>query len=369
VKFFLPSLLALIMLCGCKAKPAEPGEETEPAAVAQVQVYTLQPQAFTRTLSGFGTLAFPPESTTISVAFEAKLDKIYVQNGQTVARGAPLLTLIPSAAAAVESAQAQAELRTAKAMLANVQRLKQAQLATNVELMQARQGVDIAQAKSAAIAQQSTLHAPLSGVVSGLALTVGGVIPANSALLQLSAESDLQAHFGVSVEGNVAPTPIPGQAVQLTLPSGVTLAGHVRKVLTLDPQSQVVPVWASLDQFDPKNTVPASAGEKLAAGMPISAEIAVQQNPSALLLPINAILENEGESYVFVVEKNIAHKRLVQVLTRTHDQAEIASFSPGNAASPELEPTGLAPGQLVVVVGNNVLSDGMAVRAGETLAP
>ncbi|MFA5844179.1 MAG: efflux RND transporter periplasmic adaptor subunit [Coriobacteriia bacterium] len=92
----------------------------------------------------------------------------------------------------------------------------------------------------------------------------------------------------------------------------------------------------------------ADTGKGILIGMKGDATIELQSIPDAVQVPIEAVLDEGGVSYVFVVSSGKAKRVDVKVGTMTEIAAQILS--------------GVKPGDEVVLSGGGVLKDGMPVR-------
>src|SRR5579864_4461235 len=101
---FLP--LALIMATAVGAASAQD------APSVLVQVTTLHKGSLPRLVTAYGSVeAGPSARQTIIAPLSAVVDQVYIRQGQTVAKGAPLVRLLPSPPIAASYAQADAALR------------------------------------------------------------------------------------------------------------------------------------------------------------------------------------------------------------------------------------------------------------------
>ena len=88
-----------------------------------------------------------------------------------------------------------------------------------------------------------------------------------------------------------------------------------------------------------------------AAGEGIEAHVELDPSPQAIALPEEALTVSQGGSAVFVVEGGTARRRTVTTGARSAGRIEIT--------------TGVLPGDRVVVVGVDLLTDGAKVTATE----
>jgi hypothetical protein len=102
-----------------------------------------------------------------------------------------------------------------------------------------------------------------------------------------------------------------------------------------------------------------AAPTRLPAGTPVHLEIQGQPDAGAVLVPAAALMQEGTQSYLFAVDaQGKAHRRPVRIGIVAGGQAEILA--------------GVAPGEMVVVSGQNALPDGAATTpapAAEQEAP
>jgi len=89
-------------------------------------------------------------------------------------------------------------------------------------------------------------------------------------------------------------------------------------------------------------------GYILKPGMFGRVEITLRSQPQAVLVPVQAVLNQDNKDYVFVVKDGQAYRRVVQKGLVKDTVMEIIQ--------------GLSPGELVVVSGQSLLREGMAVK-------
>ncbi|HVH36587.1 MAG TPA: efflux RND transporter periplasmic adaptor subunit, partial [Tahibacter sp.] len=188
------------------------------------------------------------------------------------------------------------------------------------------------------------LRAPDDGVISRRDVQPGQVVASGDQLLRLI------RHGRLEWRGNLPEAELvrvqEGAPVQVAGPDGRPASAQVRRVAaSLDPASRTGIVYATL-------TDPGS----LRAGMFAQGELQLGES-AALLLPLAAVVQRDGHSYVFQVgaEQRVTRKR-VEIGRVGDGQIEIVS--------------GLEPNASVVARGAGFLSEGDRVRViAGTAAP
>ena len=171
--------------------------------------------------------------------------------------------------------------------------------------------------------------APLGGVVDELGASLGQSIEPNTVLYKISDRSKVNVVARVYEEdlGKVA-LGQPARIRTLSYPDKV-FAGKITLVgPSLDPQSRTVEVWIAL--ANPENL--------LKPNLFARAAIVLKQNAAALAIPNAAIIEANGEKFVFVHQKNEYAR--VEITTGASDDQNTEVTD------------GLVPGDEVVTQGN-----------------
>jgi multidrug efflux pump subunit AcrA (membrane-fusion protein) len=181
------------------------------------------------------------------------------------------------------------------------------------------------------------ITAPVAGKVMSLTAEVG-----NMASPALPAAT-LLGPGGVAVTARVTEQAVglfsPGLPVEVEVPAkGMIVSGDVREVAP----------GAAAGARSFLVTVRVAEAGGLRPGMFARVRLAVAENPAAVLVPREAVLEQEGRFFVFTVQDGKAVRREVTVGLRDENFAEIIS--------------GIVAGEAVITAGQQFLEDGAAVR-------
>jgi len=293
-----------------------------------------------------------------------KVVKIYVEVGDLVTRGQILAELdaetfkLRLEQAKAGLAMAQANFEDAKRNWKRIKELKEkgsvseqqyekVQLgynAANAQLQQARAAFDLAEWQL----RVSVMKAPFAGVITGKYMNEGEIInpqmPGGRGVVGLMDFS--------RVKITVRATEIqvhqisPGQRAEISVdayPNRV-FTGEVYAVSSAaDPGSRTFEVQIKVSNPD----------FALKAGMFCRVEIVVNERNNVLTVPVDAILNEEGKHYAFVIESDRAVKRSVELGLQEGTVVELLS--------------GLHEGEKVVTVGKEVVEDNSTVdvKGGE----
>ncbi len=174
-----------------------------------------------------------------------------------------------------------------------------------------------------------TINAPKSGVIDARNVVVGQAVDPSTVLFHISDRSEVFAVARVYEEdiGKIKP----GQEAR------VRALGYPKQVFNgkislidpdLDPLSRTVKAWIRL----------ANPRDLLKPSMFVRAAVVLRRNEAALTIPNSAIIEANGEKFVFVREGNKYHRVEISIGAKDDEFSEITD--------------GLVPGDEVVTQGN-----------------
>lgn len=332
---------ALVVTAGC-GKSDDTSDDAAPAVV-QVRTAVAVAQGFTETVSAIGTVsARAGHSASLSAPSAGRVARVLATSGQYVAAGQPLIEL--------DAAPFQASQNSADAALQAAQQAYDREQRLAAEGIVARKDVeaaaaDLARARadrenSAREAQLSVLRSPIAGVVTRMSATLGASVDPSQPLV------DIADPNAVDVLLNLSPTAAaeirPGAHVSLS--AGESVGGEALGSGTVTDIAGTVDTTTRSVQV----RVAASPTRPLRLGETVYGQVAVRSIPTAITVPIEALVP-QGEGYqVFVVDAHsIAHARPVTVGGRTASVAEITS--------------GLTAGERVVTYGAYGVEDSAKV--------
>jgi RND family efflux transporter MFP subunit len=342
--------LTAALLSACRGKTVE---EIETTAAAPVKIITLAPATLGGIVAATGVVAAAPGADWVITAPEpARILELPKAEGDRVRTGDLLVRFeIPSATTDVanrraEVEQAEARVENAQASATRLTTLVEHGVAAQKELEDARRELTEARAalaqaqaasRSAAVVEsRAIVRARFDGVVAKRNHNPGDMVEASASevILRIIDPSRLQV---------VAAVPIPelrrvevGKRVRVIVP-GSTEADEGRVVsrpAAVDPTGVSADVRIAFDK-----------GTKLAAGTPVRVEIAAEERPNALAVPIEALIHEDDDTFVMVAgDDKKAHKRKVDVGLTTPTTAELVG--------------GVKAGEQVIVQGQRGLPDG-----------
>jgi HlyD family secretion protein len=179
------------------------------------------------------------------------------------------------------------------------------------------------------------VRAPFDGVIGSLSVTAGGNVSGNTVIAQLINVSVMkvktqatESQIGLIKTGDSAEVKIPSM--------GYTTTGKITAVSPLPDSSKSYPIEMEI----------ANPDLRLKAGMIASIEMKGQPR-TALVVPREAVISKDQQTYVFIVEDGKAKQVIVKAGESDGERMEILE--------------GLQGGEEVVVKGQNTLVEGMPV--------
>ena len=190
----------------------------------------------------------------------------------------------------------------------------------------------------------SNIRAPIAGIVSAREIKPGQNVNAGDVVFRVTETSELLAYLQIPQKqlpkfqaGHTA-------AVQVaSMPDTSFRASILRISPTIDARNGTFRATVSIDN---------SNGD-LAPGMLGRFTIAYEKHTAALLIPADALINDDEQTSVYVVSKGEVAKRVVETGIETDGKIEILG--------------GLTEDDQIVVVGHGGLQDGSKVLANNTL--
>ena len=366
MKRFISLALILLLVAltgGCGKKTTTQEEEVlVPVEVAKTRLADLA-----HTINVTGEI-IPFTEVAVAPKVSGRVAAIHVKVGDRVSRGQVLLELDATEARNAKTMAeagvgvARANLERAKQGLADAEleynrtkTLYDSQAAAKAQLEQAesmlnnaRIGVQLAeeQLKQAEATLQNaeetynnyTVTSPISGVVASVNIEYGELAgPQITALTVVQLDT---VKVKVNLSENAVVSIKEGTVVPVTISSlNKTITGTVASVAPkADPATRAFPVEIHLNNKD---------GD-LKAGMVAVIDLQTGLSRGAVTVPGDALLEREGQYWVYVLEDGKAKEVTVKKGITDGQLVEITE--------------GLQEGQDVIVSGNNLVTDGQRVK-------
>lgn len=297
-----------------------------------------------------GTL-MPSDRADITIPYNAKIEKVFVKEGDQVKAGTPLFKIseedISSRLTNLRASRREAEaiLEKNTYLLKNRERLTEegktdaAQLEKEVAASEAT--VDRIRTEIATLERELeklNITSPISGTVIKQSIYDGSFATANEVLLSIINTNPILVSFPLTADeagGIQKGTPIEVKIDEL--------GGEIRRaeVTYISPElhqaGKTFDVWASIENSD----------GTLKAGMRARASFRSAKLHKIFVIPTSALIQKGSHVYVFVVKDGLAKEIKVTPKEITKNQASIID--------------GLSEDDLVVVKGGSSLQNGTPV--------
>jgi membrane fusion protein, multidrug efflux system len=197
-------------------------------------------------------------------------------------------------------------------------------------------------------ASYAVLEASAAGVVTGVDAEVGAVLSAGSPVVRVALDGARDVVFSVPEDYLSRVRPLLGKSGAIKIRpwgSTTTLPATVREIgAAADPATRTFQVKADI------------AGASLQLGQTVAVVIELPRQQGVMLLPIAAVIQQQGQSAVWLVDKSSMTVKAQPVTVSNAD---------GNML---VVSAGLSPGQTVVTAGVHVLTPGQKVKLYEVPA-
>lgn len=232
----------------------------------------------------------------------------------------------------------QAELAANSRQLESAEsQLRQAEIGYQQALNQVAQA-EISYRQATDALEDTVVRAPMSGVITSLNVVAGEMAGGSQPVAEI-ADID-SVYFQANVAENIINNMEIDDKVMIKIPaSELEISGTVGFISqTLDAETQLYMIRVYLDNQD----------RQIRTGMSATAEMNLNIREGVLAVNRRAVIERDGETYVFIVEEDRAIRKDVSLGLESDTVVEILE--------------GLNEGASVIVKGQHYLSDGDVIR-------
>jgi len=317
-------LISSGLIWGCGQKESQPQMPTKPKPVL-VQVVEVQPDPLQSTVEIIGTIE-PKASSKMIASSDGAIEKLYVRENDLVQKN-QVVGILSSADRLALLGETQARLESVKSKSGTN---------NNEELQRATEDREYAER----LFLGTPIVSPIAGRVIDKPIEVGSVVSAKQLLLTIADLSQLIIRTAVSEL--LLPRLKTGQKISVRLDAypGQEFNGTISLISPqVNPATRTGEIEVRV----------ADAASRLKPGMLARLTIVTERRENALAIPSDAIIvKSDGESIVFVAQDSVAHLRVITtgLITKTHTEIR----------------DGLHAGDKVVVMGQELLKDGMPVK-------
>lgn len=352
-RYVIFGAVALVTLAGVVVARCGDGAEAADTPADSVRAAVLGPDDVAA-VGRHDLLAGIPVSGTLQPSVEVRItapipevvDRVLVKEGQAVRRG-EVLARFRTRALEPAALSASAQRRKAQADYERMQNLYKEGAVSAQDVENAEVALRAAEATEAAAGKrldESTVRAPLGGVISQRAVDSGDRVKDGDFMFQLVNTTELE--FEATVPSEYVGRIHRGAPAMLTV-AGVdsSVAGRVARVnATVDEATRQVKVYLSVP----------NRGDRLVGGLFASGRIVLRAVPDAVAVPIGAVRTGpDGRPYVLIVEAGKVARRDV-TLGAIDEQASLVEITAGlqGGETAIIGPaSGLEAGEPVTVAG------------------
>ncbi|MDH3989131.1 MAG: efflux RND transporter periplasmic adaptor subunit [Gammaproteobacteria bacterium] len=305
-----------------------------------VETVVVEPRQLESTVDAVGTV-LANASAVLRAEVPGQVVERHFEEGQHVSKGDRLFS-IEATVLQAEANEAKANVEQSDAAYKRAQELVKSQLvsATEFDTARANYNVSVARLRSAESRLSKTvIRAPFDGFIGLRRINVGDYATIGQELVNVVRLDPLRVDF--SVPETLLSRIQPGQKISVTVGAfrGEVFEGEVTAI---DPQIDVAGHSMAVRARLPNPDL------RLRPGLFAQVSVSLAVNPSALMVPEQAIWPIGNDKILYIVTDGIANQRVVTIGDRKPGLVEIVD--------------GLSAGEEIVVAGQMKLFPGAAVR-------
>ncbi len=340
----LASLLFSVALTGCGESKSNATEEKSvvlvPVQADKVAIGNID--------AAYGSTAVleAAEEAQVAARQAGVVIEINAEEGDFVEAG-QILAQLETDQLELRLKQAQANLKQLANEMKRLQRMHQRNMVSADEFERSKFVYEAQKARTELAElnlDHATIRAPISGVIANRHIKVGNMLVENQAAFKITDMSELHAiiHLPESEDADLQA----GQTAFIQVASSDTpYTGKIERISpVVDRSTGTIRV-----------TVAISADETgLRPGMFSRVGIIYDTHTDAMLIPKVALVTEDKDAYVFIIDEGVAYKKLVQTGFVNNNDVEIVS--------------GISPSDLVITMGQRNLKDKTQVELIEAVA-
>ncbi len=332
-------LITLLFSTTCRQEQAESKnlEQIYKDEGIPIRIKTVTAKEFQKELSFHSVLSGIKESAVYAL-LDDEVEKVQVRVGDYVKKDQVLLTF-PMDNPAAKYYQAKVAFENADKAYKRMENLYKDGGISRQELDNASAAFEVAKADWEAVKQTVEVKAPISGYITKVNVRETDNVQRDDELFTISRTDKMKAVVWISEEeifdirrGMAAYAvwreyKIPGRVVQVDM-----AMDHDKKAFQ-----------ALIELNNPEN--------RLKPGTTVEVKIITYTNPEAVVVARKDILQDAGESYVYILNGDVAEKRTVKIGKQQVLDVEILA--------------GLSPGDELIIEGQLLLEPGSKVKVVE----
>lgn len=346
MKYSLKIIALLLFLAGCGNGPESESAESQPENEVPVYVQELQPTMFRHYLNVQGTVE-SDKTIMVTPKTSATVEQILVSAGDSVERG-DVLARLEGEITRSQIREVETQLELAETLFERQQNLREQDIGSEVEFLQARNQVQSLENQLATLREQFenyTIRATIAGTVNRVMLKEGEMVGPTAPVFQLSNSEalDVTSQISEAYITRVERT----DSVEISFTS---IDEIIEK--ELDVVSNVIN--ASNRTFEVKINITSLDG-LIRPNMIAKLKINDISETNQIVVPVNTVQEANEISYVFVAEENNGEWIAVQ-------KEVVPGMSYGNDLVIQ---EGLNPGDHLITTGYTEVVDGDPITIKE----
>ncbi|MCW9709189.1 efflux RND transporter periplasmic adaptor subunit [Fodinibius salsisoli] len=282
------------------------------------------------------------EEATVVAKVRGIVKNIYVEEGDYVQAG-KILAQLEDEQLQLEAERAKATMDRLKNELNRKEELFQKKLISAQEFENAKYEYQ-AQKSAYELAdlqiKHSQIRAPISGVISDRMIKVGNMINSDQEVYQITDFNPLLAVLNVPEHEMDKLKKGQPALIQVDAITSQTFEGTVLRISpTVDPETGTFEVTVSIQD----------ESRRLKPGMFGRVQIVYDTRENALMVPKNAVMNEDGTSSVFIINSSLAYRKTIRTGYENGENIEVLE--------------GISPADTVVTIGQSSLQDSSLVEA------
>ncbi|MGC9102062.1 MAG: efflux RND transporter periplasmic adaptor subunit [Desulfurella sp.] len=284
--------------------------------IATVNVAPIKVKTMSKYIVAYGIVESKPgTANTVSLNFDATINKLYVVDGQNVVKGQLLFSVIPSPTVQSQLMQAENSLNSARENLKIVQEKFKLHLVSKQDILNAQNALNQARIIYDNLKKTYTdkVYSSIDGVVTKINYTQGSSVVSGSPILSIADVKNIAIKCGVEPEDV--------NFLKPDLPAIISLIDYNKKITgkiisisnIIDPATHLINIYILPDTK--KDLILNSYVE---VNIPILTK-------TGLGVPKSALLYEDGHYVIYTVKNGVAKKHVVNVILKNEDYALVSS--------------------------------------------
>jgi RND family efflux transporter MFP subunit len=293
-----------------------PDSSSNRTLVATVNVVPIEVKTMSKYIVAYGIVESKPGTAkTVALNFDATIDKLYVIDGQNVAKGQLLFSVIPSPAVQSQLMQAENSLNSARENLKIIQEKYKLHLASKQDILNAQNALNQARIVYDNLKKTYTdkVYSNIDGVVTKINYTQGSSVVSGSPILSIADVKNVVIKCGVEPEDV--------NFLKLDLPATISLIDYNKKITgkiisisnIIDPATHLINIYILPD-----------TKKDLILNSYVEIHIPILTK-TGLGVPKSALLYENGHYFIYTVKNGVAKKHVVNVILKNENYALVSA--------------------------------------------